>query len=243
MSVTNLNDANIAIFKLQSAGTAYAITIPFQADTIEWWNYTKWGTANVATTDEFSRGGVWFSGFPAGDGLVDLTIVDNGTTALKNHVLETTNGVTELPDGSGFAATNLTPSAINVTTSVVTIPSNTTFTEGRFVRGLNFRANPVASATGCYGLNNRVFQIGTATSTTIELLEPYTNVKADLTAEVAFVPNGVAKFNLIGQELGTENPAPIYRYTLGTAIMGANDDIIYIRATKANQYTNLGDVA
>lgn len=231
MSVTNFDDANIAVFSLQSAGAAYNITIPFQADTIEWWNYTKYAT------NSNNLSGIWFDGMPDGDAL----IVARGTTTLTS-TLETTNGVTELSDGSGFAATNVTPTAINLTTSVVTVGANT-FTEGQFVRGLNFRATPVASATGCYGLNNRVFQIGAVTSTTFELLEPYTTVKADLTAETAFVNNGVAKFNLIGQSLGTVNPAPVYRYTLGTAVMGADNDIIFIRAMKANQVTNLGDVA
>lgn len=231
MSVTNFDDANIAIFSLTSAGDAYNITIPFQADTIEWWNYTKYAT----NTNNLQ--GIWFEGMPDGDAL----IVNRGTTTLTS-TLETTDGVTELPDGSGFAATNVTPTAINLTTSVVTVAANT-FTEGKFVRGLNFRATPVASATGCYGLNNRVFQIGTVSSTTFELLEPYTTVKADLTAEVTFVNNGVAKFNLIGQSLGTVNPAPVYRYTLGTAVMGADSDVIYIRAMKANQVTALGDVA
>jgi len=231
MSVTNFDDANIAIFRLQSAGAAYDITLPFEADCIEWWNYTKYGTnAN-------NLSGIWFNGFPAGDAL----IVARGTTDLTS-TLEATNGVTELGDGSGFAPTNVTPTAINTTTSVVTVAANT-YLEGQFVRGTNFRSTPVASATGCYGLNNRVFQIGAVTSTTFELLEPYTSVKADLTAEVAFVNTGVAKFNLIGQELYTENPEPQWEYTLGSAIMGADNDVIWIRAMKANQVTDLGDVA
>jgi len=231
MAVTDFSVANIATFSLTSGGAAYDITLPFEADTIEWFNYTKYAT------NSNNLQGIWFAGFPAGDAL----IIARGTTDLTS-TLETTNGVTELSDGSGFTATNLTPTAINTTTSVVTVPSNTIFTTGKFVRGLNFRATPVADATGCYGLNNRVFQIGTATSTTIELLEPYTNVKADLTGETAFVNNGVAKFNLIGQSLGTVNAAPVYQYTLGSAVMGADGDVIYIRAMKANQVTDLGDV-
>lgn len=232
MAVTNFEDANIAIFKLQSAGAAYNITLPFEADCIEWWNNTKFAT------DTNNLQGIWFPDMvdPIGGAL----IINRGTTTLTS-TLETTNGVTELPDGSGFAATNVVPTAINVTTSVVTAAN--TFTEGQFVRGTNFRSTPVADATGCYGLNNRVFQLGTVTSTTFELLEPYTTVKADLTGETAFVNNGVARFNLIGQSLGTVNPAPVYRYTLGTAVMGADNDIIFIRAMKANQVTNLGDVA
>lgn len=232
MAVTNFEDANIAIFKLQSAGAAYNITLPFEADCIEWWNNTEFAT------DTNNLQGIWFPDMvdPIGGAL----IINRGTTTLTS-TLETTNGVTELPDGSGFAATNVVPTAINVTTSVVTAAN--TFTEGQFVRGTNFRSTPVADATGCYGLNNRVFQLGTVTSSTFELLEPYTTVKADLTGETAFVNNGVSRFNLIGQSLGTVNPAPVYRYTLGTAVMGADNDIIFIRAMKANQVTNLGDVA
>lgn len=233
MAVTNFEDANIAIFKLQSGGAAYNITLPFEADCIEWWNNTAFAT------NSSNLSGIWFPDMvdPIGGAL----IVARGTTTLTS-TLETSNGVTELPDGSGFAATNVVPTAINLTTSVVTVAANT-FTEGQFVRGTNFRATPVADATGCYGLNNRVFQLGAVTSTTFELLEPYTTVKADLTGETAFVNNGVARFNLIGQSLGTVNPAPVYRYTLGSAVMGADNDIIFIRAMKANQVTNLGDVA
>lgn len=230
MAVTDFSVANIATFSLTSGGAAYNITLPFEADTIEWFNYTKYDT------NSNNLQGIWFAGFPAGDAL----IVARGTTDLTS-TLETTNGVTELSDGSGFAATNVVPTAINLTTSVVTVAANT-FTEGQFVRGTNFRATPIADATGCYGLNNRVFQIGTVSSTTFELLEPYTTVKADLTGETAFVNNGVARFNLIGQSLGTVNPAPVYRYTLGSAVMGADGDVIYIRAMKANQVTDLGDV-
>lgn len=233
MAVTNFSDANIAIFKIQSAGAAYDITLPFEADCIEWWNNTKFAT------DSNNLQGIWFPGLtdPTGGAL----IIARGTTDLSS-TLETTNGVTELSDGSGFDTTNVTPTAINVTTSVVTVAANT-YTEGQFVRGTNFRATPVASATGCYGLNNRMFQVGAVTSTTFELLEPYTTVKADLTAETAFVNTGVAKFNLVGQELATQNAAPVYQYTLGSAIMANDNDIIFVKATKANVYTNLGDVA
>jgi hypothetical protein len=233
MAVTNFNDANVALFKIQSAAAAYNITLPFKADMIEWWNNTIYGT----NTNNLS--GVWFDGMT--DDIGGAMIIARGTTTLTS-TLETANGVTELSDGSGFAATNVTPTEINVTTSVVTSAAHG-FTEGQFVRGTNFRSTPVAIATGCYGCNNRVFQIGTVTTNTFELLEPYTSTIADLSAEVAFVSTGVAKFNLIGQELGTVNPAPVYRYTLGTAVMGADNDIIFVRATKANVYTNLGDVA
>lgn len=232
MSVTNFNDCNVALFRIQSAGAAYDITLPFEADSIEWWNNTKWAT------DTNNLTGIWFDGLT--DDIGGALIINRGTTTLTS-TLETSNGVTELSDGSGFAATNVTPTAINVSTSVVTAAN--TFEDGQFVRGNNFRATPVADATGCYGLNNRVFQIGNVSSSAFTLFEPYTTVIADLSAETAFVNNGIPKFNLIGQDLGTQNPAPVYKYTLGTAVMGADNDIIFVRATKVNVFTNLGDVA
>lgn len=233
MSVRNLNDANIAMFRLQSGGAAYDITLPFEADSIEWWNNTKYAT------NSNNLQGIWFPDLTdAEDGGL---IISRGTTDLSS-VLETSNGVDYLGDGSGFADTNLVPTAINVTTSVVTCADHGLVT-GQFVRGTNFRATPVASATGVYALNNKLCQVGAVTSTTFELLEPYTDVIVDLVGQTAFVNNGVARFNLVGQSLNTQNPAPEYVYTLGTAVMGANDDIIFIRAIKANSVTNLGDVA
>ena len=233
MSVRNFDDANIATFRIQSAGAAYNITLPFEADCIEWWNNTKYAT------NSNNLQGIWFPGLT--DAIGGALIVARGTTDLSS-TLETTNGVTELSDGSGFDATTVLPTAINVTTSVVTVAANT-FTEGQFVRGTNFRATPVANATGCYGCNNRVFQIGAVTATTFELLEPYTTTIADLSAETAFANTSTARFNLIGQDLGTVNAAPVYQYTLGSAVMGADNDVIFVRAMKANVYSNLGDVA
>jgi hypothetical protein len=231
MAVTDFSVANIATFKLTSGGAAYNITVPFEADTIEWFNYTKYAT------NSNNLQGIWFAGFPAGDAL----IIARGTTTLTS-TLETTNGVTELPDGSGFAATQIHPTAINASTAVVT--ATNTLQNGQFVRGTNFRANPPADATGMYGLNDQVFQVGNVSGSAFTLFLPYTNlgISPDLSGETAFVNNGVAQFNLIGQSLGTVNPAPVYQYTLGTAVMGADGDVIYIRAMKANQVTNLGDV-
>lgn len=244
MSVRDLDDSNIANFTLISGGAAYTLTVPFEAGSIEWWNYTKWGTANVATTDELSRGGIWFAGFPAGDGLVDLTIVDNGTTALKNHVLETTNGVTQLSDGSGFADNHRVPTAITAASPAVVTSNAHGFTNGQFVRATDFRAFPVADATGMYILNNQLFQVGNVTTNTFALFYPNTNLQLPFSTvgQTAFVSNGIAQFTLTGESLNTQNPAPIYRYTLGSTVMGAVNDVLWIRAIKANAFINLGNV-
>ncbi len=233
MSVTNFNDANIAIFKLTSDGAAYDITLPFEADCIEWWNYTKYAT------NDTNLSGIWFLGMPDGDGL----IVRRGTTDLTS-TLETTNGVTELADGSGFADNHRTPTAITAASPAVVTSAAHGLSNGQFVRATDFRASPVASATGMYGLNNQLWQVGNVTTNTFALYYPNTNltIPFDATAETAFVNNGVAQFTLVGPTLYTENPEPVFQYTLGSAIMGANTDVIYIRAMKANQYTDLGSI-
>ena len=371
MSVTNFDDANIAIFKMVSAGAAYDITLPFESDSIEWWNFTEFGTNSKNIS------GVWIKGMPALDALIIargasvsgsqavlsnktqqsvalnsaitfdtntvlgagythtvgaagltvlgagtyqfefnvsgtepnqfqvlvngaavpgttfasgagtqqnigfgfLTLAANDVVTLENKVsaaavtlesntpiggtnvdnsnatlslslvgagasaltsvLESTNGITVLPDGSGFKDEHIIPTAIVAATSVVTKAAHG-LVNGQFVRGTNFRAFPVADATGMYALNNQVFQVGNVTTNTFELLIPYSTVPVDLTTQVAFVNNGIARFTLIGQKLFTQNPAPIFKYTLGTAIMGVASDVIYVRAMKANQYTDLG---
>lgn len=229
MSVRQFQDTNTAVYKVQSAGAAYNLTLPFEPDMVEWWNYTKFGT------DANNISGVWVNGMPAGDALV----IARGTTDLTS-TLEATNGLTQLADGTGFADNHRIPTAISAV-GVVTSNGHG-LTNGQFVRALDFRSTPVAKATGMYGLNNRVFQVSNVAANTFQLFEPYTNftVGVDLSAEVAFVSNGVAQFTLIGQDLYTQNPEPVFRVTLGTAIMGADNDVIYIRATKANLYSNLG---
>lgn len=233
MAVTRFEDTNSGFYRLISGGAAYTLTLPFEPDSLEWWNYTKYGT----NTNNLS--GVWFQGFPDNDAL----IVTRGTTTLTS-TLEATNGVLELADGSGFADNHRVPTAITAATAAVVTSNAHGFTNGQFVRATNFRASPVADATGMYSLNNQVFQVGNVTANTFGLFYPNTNLQipVDTSAEVAFVNNGIAQFTLVGPTLNTQNPEPVFRVTLGTAIMGADGDVIYIRAMKGNVLSNLGDV-
>lgn len=235
MSVRDFNDANIAFYRIQSAGAAYDLVLPFEADSIEWWNNTTYGT-NDSTLQ-----GIWFPWLTdaVGGGL----IISRGTTDLTSSIA-TTTGITELDDGVGFTDNHLTPTAIDGTTGVVTTAANTLVT-GQFLRATNFRATPVASATGMYALNNLLWEVEVLSSTTFQLFYPQTNrtIPFNAVGQVAFVNNGIAQFTLAGQTLYTENPAPVFGYTLGTGVMGADNDIIIIRAMKGNVSVNLGDVA
>ena len=236
MAVTDFNDSNIAYFRIQSGGAAYNLVLPFEADSIEWWNNT------VYATNASNLSGIWFPYLtdPTGGAL----IVARGTTDLTS-TLETTNGVTEASDGSGFADNHRVPTAISVATTAVVTSAAHGLTNGQIVRATDFRAFPVASATGMYGLNNLTWEVGNVTTNTFALFYPNTNrsIPFDSSAQTAFVNNGIAQFTLVGQSLDTQNPAPVFTYTLGTAVMGADNDIIIVRAMKGNATTNLGDVA
>lgn len=233
MSVRDFDDTNTAFFRIVSSGAAYNLTVPFEADCIEWWDATKFGT----NTNNIS--GVWFAGLP--DAIGGGLITTRGTTTLTS-TLETTNGVTELPDGSGFQNQVQTPTAITAANPGVVTINNHGWVTGNWVRASNFVTSPPGDATGMEQLNYKQFTITVLSANTFSLNNPFTGLPIDTTAFTAFVNNGVAKFTRIGQKLNTQNPAPIYRYTLGTAVMGAASDVIFVRATKGNQYTNLGQV-
>ena len=231
MSVRDFQDTNTAIFKLTSAGAAYNLTLPFAPECIEWWNYTKYGT----NTNNLQ--GVWVLGMPDGDDL----IINRGTTTLTS-TLETTNGVTVLGDGSGFTNQHRTPTAITAAFPPVVTSAAHGLSNGQYVRATDFVTSPVASATGMEQLNNKLFLVGGVTTNTFALYDSQTGLAVDATAYTAFVNNGIAQFTLTGESLYTQNPAPVFRVTLGTAIMGAASDVIYVRASASNVYTDLGQV-
>src|SRR5687767_3813840 len=81
---------------LQSAGVAYNLVLPWQADKFEWFNYTKFAT------NSNNCQGVWFRDFPAGDAL----IIARGTTDLTS-TLEATNGITIANTTGGFTNQHL----------------------------------------------------------------------------------------------------------------------------------------
>ena len=232
MSVKNFQYANIATYRLVSDGNPYNLILPFEADTIEWYNYTKFAT------DANNIQGIWFKDYPAGD----ATIISRGTTDLSS-VLETTNGVTIGSTGVGFADNHRIPTAITAASPAVVTSNGHGLSNGQFVRATNFRATPLADATGMYTLNNQLFQVGDVTTNTFALYLPNTNlsIPVDTSGDTAFVNNGIAKFTLTGESLDTQNPAPVFQYTLGSAVVGAASDVLYIRAMQGNAYQNLGN--
>ncbi|MFI0477782.1 MAG: hypothetical protein ACH349_01465 [Candidatus Rhabdochlamydia sp.] len=207
---------------LQSGGAAYNLVLPWQADKLEWFNYTKF-----ATNDNNCQG-VWFRDFPAGDAL----IINRGTTTLTS-TLEATNGVTINNLAGGFTNQHKTITGITTATpGVVTIASHG-LTDGQRV--------VITKLSGNIGqeLNNNTYVVDVLSANTFALYDVY---GLPVPVVSTYSASG-GQITITGPELGIIDAAPTYRLLLGTAVMGADNDVIYFQATKFNAYFNLGDVA
>lgn len=206
---------------LQSAGAAYNLTLPWQADKFEWWNYTKYAT------NDNNLSGVWFRDFPAGDAL----IVRRGTTDLTS-TLETTNGITVANTAGGFTNQHVTITGITTATpGVVTAASHGLADGDRVV---------ITKVIGTIGpeVNNQTFVVDVLSANTFALYDVY---GLPITTVGTYTSGG--QLTKTGPELGIVDVPVQYILTLGSAVMGADNDVIYFQATKFNAYFNLGDVA
>ena len=89
LSGLNKNETMSFAGHFEATGSSINLTLPWDPDSLEMWNYTKYGTAAQASKV------IWFKDMPAGDALLEKVIADNGSTGNTNHNLETSNGITE----------------------------------------------------------------------------------------------------------------------------------------------------
>lgn len=205
----------------QSDGAAYNLVLPWQADKLEWWNYTKFGT------NDNNISGVWFRDFPSGDAL----IVRRGTTDLTS-TLETTNGVTVANTAGGFTNQHVTITGITTATpAVVTAASHGLVDGDRVV---------ITKVIGTIApeVNNQTFVVDVLSANTFAL---YDTFGIPITTVGTYTSSG--QLTKTGPDLGVVDNPISYILTLGTAIVSNDNDIIYFVATKFNSYWNIGDTA
>lgn len=221
---------------LISAGAAYDLTLPFFPDKFEWYNYTKFGT----NTNNLQ--GVWYRDMPAGDAL----IISRGTTDLSS-VLETTNGITDSTIPGGFYNEHLVISGITTASpGVVTTSTNHNLSDNDRVVITKVIGTMAAE------INNKTFVVRVLSATTFSL---YTPDGLPVAIVGAYTSSGQVTKNgpLLGDIAQPISPAvphraiqnfpPVARVTLGSAIMGADNDLIFFTAWQFNAYVNRGDVA
>ncbi len=221
---------------LQSAGAAYNLALPFYPDKFEWFNYTKFGT------DTNNIQGVWYRDFPAGDAL----IITRGTTTLTS-TLEATNGITNASTAGGFYNEHLVITGLTTASpAVVTTSGNHNLS--------NFDRVVITKVIGTMAaeINNYTYVVKVLSANTFALYDVY---GLPITTVGAYTSSGqVTKIvPALGNPAEPVSPAvphdaiidypPTAILTLGTSIMGADNDVIYFTAWKFNNYVNIGDVA
>ena len=212
---------------------AFDLALPFMPDKFEWFNYTKY-----ATNDNNVQG-VWFRDFPAGEAL----IIARGTTTLTS-TLEATDGITDASTAGGFYNEHLVISGISA--GVVTTTTDHSLSNNDRVV-LTKIIGTVAPQ-----LNNNTYMVQVLSATTFKLYD----FKGNAIVQVGtYTSSGqVTKIGpLLGNPDEPVSPAVPHRaiidypptviLTLGTEIVGADNDVIYFQATQFNSYVNLGDVA
>lgn len=226
---------------LQSGGVAYNLTLPFLPDRFDWFRYTGYGTAGILGQ------GVWFRDFPAGDSLILRSIADNGSTGNTSQLLETTNGITNASTAGGFYNEHLVISGITTATpAVVTTTTNHNLSDGDRV------VITKVIGTMASQINNYTYVVRVTGAQTFAL---YDTFGVPITTVGAYSSSGqVTKSSpALGDVNQPVNPAyphwavidypPTAILTLGTSVMGSDNDIIYFTAWQFNNYVNLGDVA
>lgn len=206
----------------ESDGGAYDLLLPFQADKLEIWNYTKFGT-NSQTLHS-----VWFRDMPDGDAL----LVTRGTTDLSS-TLEATNGITVNNTDAGFADEHVTITGITTATpGVVTAAAHGLSNGDRLY---------ITKLSGNIGLelNNKQYVAQNVTTNTFELYDIYGNA---VTVAATYSASG-GQVNKMVASAGIVNSPEVYKLTIGTASIGNDSDEMYFVATKFNSYYDLGDIA
>ncbi len=221
---------------LQSGGVAYNLTLPFFPDKFEWFNYTKY-----ATNDNNVQG-VWYRDFPAGDAL----IVARGTTTLTS-TLEASNGITNASLAGGFYNEHLVITGFTTAT-----PGVVTTSASHFLSDNDRVVITKVIGTMAAQVNNQTYVVRVLSANTFAI---YDTFGIPVTVLGAYTSSGqVTKVGpLLGDPTQPVSPAvqhrgiidypPLVQLTLGSAIMGADNDVIYFTAWQFNNYVNRGDVA
>lgn len=226
---------------LQSGGVAYNLTLPFLPDRFDWFRYTNFGTAGSLGQ------GVWFRDFPAGDSLILRSIADNGATANTSLLLELTNGITNSSIAGGFYNEHLVITGITTAT-----PGVVTTSAAHNLSDFDRVVLTKIIGTAAPQLNNNTYVVKVISATTFALYDTF-----GLPIPVVGAYTSGGQVTKIAPALGDpSNPtrpgtphraiidyAPVAQLTLGTSIMGADNDLIYFTAWQFNNYVNRGDVA
>jgi hypothetical protein len=229
-------------FKCISAGTAETFTFGFEPDKVTFYNITHW----TATAGKLPIS-VWIRGLVADTDALQEQVIDSSAGASFNFLLEGTNGFTVAnTDGGAPDYGKLIAGVSTADPCVVTTTAAHGYTTGMILMVTDLGSDmPVAR--GMEQINNKRYKIVVTGNTTFSLQDVITGEAIDSTAYTAWVAG--KRVQLETRVIPTFNDPfrydPItYKLTAGTAVMGANSDVIFIEAIRyGNRIVDLGDLA
>lgn len=241
-------------FKFQSAAAAHTFTFNFQPDKVVFNNLTGW----TSTAGKLPIS-VWFRDQTTAAHAYQQKVIDSAAAQSFNFVDLSSNGFTVADTSGGQASMHATISGITQADPCVITHSAYTFQTNQIVR-LTDLGDCGAVNRGMNQLDNNRYKIVVLTSTTFSLKDVITGEPVDSTAFTAYVSGG--RITLETAVISLNNPqvtpysnanpydpnpynySPIdYKLTVGTGVLGTDNDIFLIEVYKWGQITNLGDLA
>ena len=203
-------------FKLESGGAAYNLDVGFEATTVTVWNATKWATDGDKVMF------YWHKGMASGYSLSEVAD-DTGI----NRAIETSNGFTPYDTSAVTGNYQTIADVTKANPGVVEITSTTGWAVKDAVRFAGIASTEMPE------LNN------TAKPFYIKEIVDGTkfSIDFDTSSYTAAVTDGTV-YNL-SKTVEAEGFKGI---TLGSTVMGADGDILYIKAVLDDWNVDLGDV-
>ncbi len=242
-------------WRLQSAGAAYTLVLPWQADMVVFNNLTKW----TATAAGDARSW-WFRDHNAAAQAYQQQVIDSAAGSSFNFLDTTTNGFTVADTTLGATDHEALISAVSkADPCVVTTSAVHGYQTDQLVRVTDLGPE-MPTARGMDELEGLRFRITVLSTTTFSLQDPITDDNIDSTNFVTWVAGG--RVQLESRSLTLNNPQtgvysdtnpynptefsydPItYQLTAGTAVMADDNDLFVVVAYGFGSYENLGDIA
>lgn len=208
--------ARIEKYSFTSGGAAYTLEIGFEPDTIEVWNYTQWAVDTKVAKS------YWHKGMTTAYALNEVC-EDTST----NHSTSTSNGFTVLTTTSWVDISK----TITGATAVGTTSVDLTITSHGWTASNNGNKLRIRDVVGMTELNDNLYTMTYLDANSIL-------IEVDGSGFTSYSSGGTA-YNVSEKVYATGS----YRVTLGTDIVGADSDVMYVEARQADNSTSaLGDI-
>lgn len=241
-------------YTFQSAATAHTFTFNFQPDKVVFNNLTGW----TSTAGKLPIS-VWFRDQTTAAHAFQHKVIDSAAAQSFNFVDLSSNGFTVADTSGGQASMQATISGITAADPCVITHSTYTFQTNQVVR-ITDLGDVGVTDRGMSQLNNNRYKIVVLGATTFSLKDVITGEPIDSTSFTAYVSGGrialeTAVISLNNPQVSpysNTNPydpnpynySPIdYKLTVGTGVLGTDNDIFLVEVYKWGQITALGDIA